>query len=88
MVVGLPDDEWGERIVAAVVPHDGATAEADEIRAFVRARLRGSRTPDVVVIRGSLPYTLTGKLLRREIVADLSFPAAVQTQKGFDNSPP
>ena len=80
-VVGVPDEEWGERIVAAVVPHEGATADADEIRAFVRARLRGSRTPDDVVIRGSLPYTPTGKLLRREIVADLSSPAAVQTSE-------
>ena len=80
-VVGVPDEEWGERIVAAVVPHDGATAEADEIRAFVRARLRGSRTPDDVVIRGSLPYTLTGKLLRREIVADLSAPAVIQASE-------
>jgi acyl-CoA synthetase (AMP-forming)/AMP-acid ligase II len=78
-VVGVPDEEWGERIVAAVVPLEGALADADEIRAFVRARLRGSRTPDDIVIRDSLPYTPTGKLLRREIVADLSSPAAVQT---------
>jgi len=80
-VVGVPDEEWGERIVAAVVPYEGATADADEIRAFVRARLRGSRTPDDVVIRDSLPYSPTGKLLRREIVADLSSPAAVQTSE-------
>jgi acyl-CoA synthetase (AMP-forming)/AMP-acid ligase II len=71
-VVGVPDEEWGERIVAAVVPHEDAAPDADEIRAFVRARLRGSRTPDDVVLRDSLPYTPTGKLLRREIVADLS----------------
>ena len=80
-VVGLPDEEWGERIVAAVVPLEGAPADPDEIRAFVRARLRGSRTPDNVVIRDSLPYSPTGKLLRREIVADLFFPAAVQTSE-------
>ena len=80
-VVGVPDEEWGERIVAAVVPYAGATADADEIRAFVRARLRGSRTPDDVVIRDSLPYSPTGKLLRREIVADLSSPAAVRTSE-------
>jgi acyl-CoA synthetase (AMP-forming)/AMP-acid ligase II len=80
-VVGVPDEEWGERIVAAVVPHEDATPDADEIRAFVRARLRGSRTPDDVVLRDSLPYTPTGKLLRREIVADLSSPAAVQASE-------
>ena len=54
-VVGVPDDEWGERIVAAVVPNDGAVIDADQIRSFVRARLRGSRTPDDVVVRRSLP---------------------------------
>jgi acyl-CoA synthetase (AMP-forming)/AMP-acid ligase II len=80
-VVGVPDEEWGERIVAAVVPYEDATPHADEIRAFVRARLRGSRTPDDVVLRDSLPYTPTGKLLRREIVADLSSPAAVQASE-------
>jgi acyl-CoA synthetase (AMP-forming)/AMP-acid ligase II len=80
-VVGVPDEEWGERIVAVVVPHEDATADADEIRAFVRARLRGSRTPDDGFVWGSLPYTPTGKLLRREIVAELSAPAAVQTSE-------
>jgi acyl-CoA synthetase (AMP-forming)/AMP-acid ligase II len=82
-VVGVPDEEWGERVVAVVVPLEGAAAGADEIRSFVRARLRGSRTPDDVVIRNSLPYTATGKLLRREIVADLSSPAAVHAPEGM-----
>jgi acyl-CoA synthetase (AMP-forming)/AMP-acid ligase II len=73
-VVGVPHDEWGEKIVAALVPQPDATIDPDEIRAFVRARLRGSRTPDEVVVRRELPYTPTGKLLRREIVNDLSSP--------------
>ena len=73
-VVGVPDDEWGERIVAAVVPRDGSVLDAEEIRSYVRARLRGSRTPDDVVVRPALPYTATGKLLRREISAQLAGP--------------
>jgi acyl-CoA synthetase (AMP-forming)/AMP-acid ligase II len=72
----MADDEWGEKIVAAVVPRDGETIDPDDIRAFVRARLRGSRTPDQVVVRPALPYTATGKLLRREIAADLTSPQA------------
>ncbi len=75
-VVGMPDDEWGERIVAVVVPREGAIIDPEEIRSFVRARLRGSRTPDEVVVRLELPYTPTGKLLRREIVAELTSPAS------------
>ncbi|QKW35558.1 long-chain fatty acid--CoA ligase [Actinomadura sp. NAK00032] len=81
-VVGTADPHWGERLVAVVVPAGpagtagpAAAAGADlaaELRAFVRARLRGSRTPDEVVFRSELPYTPTGKLLRREIVAGLA----------------
>ena len=75
-VVGTADPHWGERLVAVVVPEEGAgDGLAAELRAFVRSRLRGSRTPDEVVLWGELPYTQTGKLLRREIIAGLHSPA-------------
>jgi acyl-CoA synthetase (AMP-forming)/AMP-acid ligase II len=70
-VVGKPDDEWGERIIAVVVREPGAKVTGDDLRAYARERLRGSRTPDEVVWRGELPHTATGKLLRRELVAEL-----------------
>jgi acyl-CoA synthetase (AMP-forming)/AMP-acid ligase II len=68
-VVGVPDEEWGQRIVAAVVLAPGDRATSEELRAWVREHLRGSKTPDVVELRESLPYTETGKLLRREVQA-------------------
>ena len=74
-VVGVPDDEWGQRIAAAVVVRDGAELTADAVREHVRARLRGSKTPDTIVFRDSLPHTDTGKLLRRVVLAELT-PAA------------
>lgn len=37
----------------------------------MRSRLRSSRTPDTVVFRDELPYTPTGKLLRRDLIAEL-----------------
>ena len=40
-------------------------------RRFARGALRGSRTPDRIVFRDELPTTPTGKVLRREIIADL-----------------
>jgi acyl-CoA synthetase (AMP-forming)/AMP-acid ligase II len=70
-VFGVPDEEWGERIVAAVVCRPGQSVRPDEVRTYVRERLRGSRTPDDVVIRGELPYTATGKLLRRQLAAEV-----------------
>ena len=50
----------------------GATVDAEELQAFAREHLRGSKTPEVVVFRDELPRTPTGKLLRREILADLT----------------
>ncbi|MGW0177679.1 class I adenylate-forming enzyme family protein [Rhodococcus sp. NPDC003322] len=67
-VIGLPDDEWGERICAVVVPEPSETLEPEKIRAWCRARLRGSRTPDDVVFVDDLPRTPTGKLVRRDLV--------------------
>jgi acyl-CoA synthetase (AMP-forming)/AMP-acid ligase II len=71
-VLGRPDDEWGELIVAVVVREPAAAeVDADALRSFVRERLRGSRTPDEIVWRDELPHTATGKLLRRELVAEI-----------------
>jgi acyl-CoA synthetase (AMP-forming)/AMP-acid ligase II len=70
-VVGLPDEEWGQRIAAVVVRRAGAELDADEVRAFAREALRSSKAPDVVEFRDELPYTETGKLLRRYVRDDL-----------------
>jgi acyl-CoA synthetase (AMP-forming)/AMP-acid ligase II len=70
-VVGIPDEHWGQDIAAAVVLRPGSTVLPEELREWVRGRLRGSKTPAVVVIREALPQTATGKVLRRELLADL-----------------
>lgn len=70
-VVGPEDPQWGQIIVAVVVPTDGADPDPDELRYYVRKSLRGSRTPDRVVFRDELPATATGKILRRELVEEL-----------------
>lgn len=66
-VVGLPDPEWGEQVVAAVVPAPGETADAAALQQWVRDRLRSSRTPTRVDFVAELPYTESGKLLRRKV---------------------
>ena len=70
-VLGRPDEEWGERIVAFVVPARWPAPEVTTLQDWVRQRLRGSKTPDEVLFREELPHTDTGKLLRRELVRDL-----------------
>jgi acyl-CoA synthetase (AMP-forming)/AMP-acid ligase II len=71
-VVGIPDTEWGERVVAAVVAAPGAAVTEDELRTFVREQLRSTRTPERIEIRAELPYNETGKLLRRVLRDELT----------------
>jgi acyl-CoA synthetase (AMP-forming)/AMP-acid ligase II len=70
-VVGVEDPQWGQAIVAVVVPAAGTEPDPEELREHVRKSLRGSRTPDRVVFRDELPTTPTGKVLRREIIQEL-----------------
>jgi acyl-CoA synthetase (AMP-forming)/AMP-acid ligase II len=71
-VVGVPDDEWGERIAAVVVLRDGHSATPEELRDSVRSTLRSSKTPDTIEFRSKLPYTETGKMLRRIVLEELT----------------
>jgi acyl-CoA synthetase (AMP-forming)/AMP-acid ligase II len=66
-VIGVPDPEWGQRLVAVVV----GEGDAEAIRQWVRQRLRSSKTPDTIIFRPELPKTETGKLLRRVLQAEL-----------------
>jgi acyl-CoA synthetase (AMP-forming)/AMP-acid ligase II len=66
-VVGVPDDEWGERLAAYVVCRDGAELTADEVRAHVRSVLARHKVPRDVVFVGALPRNATGKVLHRRL---------------------
>ncbi|WP_243858332.1 class I adenylate-forming enzyme family protein [Mycobacterium sp. DL440] len=65
-VIGAPDAEWGEKVVAFVISNR-STVHADDVRDWVKSRLRSSRTPRDVHFVDELPYSDTGKLLRREL---------------------
>ena len=77
-VVGIEDPQWGQAIVAVVVPAMGIDPDPEVLREHVRKSLRGSRTPDRVVFRDELPTNATGKVLRREIVEELRAAPAEQ----------
>jgi acyl-CoA synthetase (AMP-forming)/AMP-acid ligase II len=68
-VVAAPSPEWGEEPVAFVV---ATGVDEDELKAWVRARLRSASTPTAIHFRDELPYSATGKLLRRELRAALA----------------
>jgi len=65
--VGMPDERLGERVKACVVLREGEQATAEEIIAFCRERLVAYKTPAEVEFRSSLPKSMIGKVLRREL---------------------
>lgn len=69
-VFGVPDDEMGESVRAAVQLVDPAAASdacAEELRAHLRERLASYKTPKVIDFVTELPRTPTGKLLKRQL---------------------
>ena len=72
-VVGLPDPEFGERVVAVVVPEDpGLTAE--KVTNFCREDLAGFKKPREVVFVDDLPRNTLGKVLKHKVRESLSEP--------------
>ena len=66
-VVGAPDDEWGEMVVAVVEPVEGVELDPEALRAFAAGRLARYQVPRRIDLVGSLPRTETGKLARRAV---------------------
>jgi acyl-CoA synthetase (AMP-forming)/AMP-acid ligase II len=70
-IFGVPDDEWGEKVAAVLVPASDAL-DVEQLAAFVKARLRSTKTPEVWSFRQALPYNDLGKLLRRQLKAEMA----------------
>jgi long-chain acyl-CoA synthetase len=61
---GVPDDDWGERLVAAVVPWPGADVDGDALRQALVHRVSRAKVPKTVLVVDELPRTPTGKVRR------------------------
>jgi long-chain acyl-CoA synthetase len=66
-VVGVPHDELGEEVGAAVVLKDGESLEADELKSYVKEQVAAYKYPRKVWFVDELPKGPTGKILKREI---------------------
>ena len=74
-VIGLPDDKWGERVVAVLQLHAGRSVKPEDIQAFVKARIGSVKSPKQVEIWSDLPRSKVGKVLKKDIRASLLKPA-------------
>jgi fatty-acyl-CoA synthase len=68
-VIGLPDEKWGERVVAVVQPKPGADLSAAEVQAFVKERIGSVKAPKQVEVWPDLPRSKIGKVLKPDIRA-------------------
>jgi acyl-CoA synthetase (AMP-forming)/AMP-acid ligase II len=68
-VIGIPDEKWGEAVMAVVVRREGATVTDGDLVAFARESLAGYKVPKGIVFTDVLPRNPSGKLLKREIRA-------------------
>ncbi|MCU0682801.1 MAG: fatty acid--CoA ligase family protein [Polyangiaceae bacterium] len=66
-VVGVPDDEWGERVRAYVVAREGRAPASAGLLAHCRERLSGPKVPREIVFLEALPRTPTGKVKKGEL---------------------
>jgi fatty-acyl-CoA synthase/long-chain acyl-CoA synthetase len=66
-VFGIPSDDWGEIVHAAIVVHPGATLAEADVDGHARAHLAGYKVPRSISWLDELPKTGSGKILKREL---------------------
>jgi fatty-acyl-CoA synthase len=66
-VIGVDDEEFGQRLKAFVVPRNGAELSAETVKSYVKENLARYKVPREVVFLGELPRNATGKVLKREL---------------------
>ncbi|MCL9793999.1 class I adenylate-forming enzyme family protein [Frankia sp. AgKG'84/4] len=73
-VIGTPHRELGQEVMAVVVAREGATVEAAAVRSWVATTLAGFKVPAHVRVVDALPYSASGKVLKRDL--EVRFAAA------------
>jgi acyl-CoA synthetase (AMP-forming)/AMP-acid ligase II len=66
-VVGVEDEDWGQRLRAVVVLQEGASVDEDELKGFVKDNLAAFKVPREIVFVDALPRNATGKVLKRDL---------------------
>jgi len=69
VVFGIPDEEWGESVMALVALNDGQAVTAEALIAHCRQHLASYKKPRLVHFVPELPKSAVGKVLRRELKA-------------------
>ena len=66
-VVGIPDEKWGEKVVAVVILKPGTSLDAEEIKKYCRDNIHKWKTPKEILFVEEIPKNRMGKVLRKEV---------------------
>ncbi|MFF2555731.1 long-chain fatty acid--CoA ligase [Nocardia sp. NPDC058058] len=66
-VIGVPDEDWGERVHAVIVCQPGRQVTAEQIREHVKTLIAGYKAPRTIDVVDALPVSGAGKILKREL---------------------
>jgi malonyl-CoA/methylmalonyl-CoA synthetase len=68
-VVGVPDEKWGEKVVAAVVSKPGHALSADDLQKVCREQLHNWKCPKQIIFIAEMPRNTMGKVLKDAVKA-------------------
>jgi len=74
-VIGVPDEQWGERPVAVVVLKPGGALTLEALQDYCRRKLAGFKVPKELIVRTDLPRNPSGKILKRVLREAIAAPA-------------
>jgi long-chain acyl-CoA synthetase len=66
-VVGIPDKEWGEKVIAFIVPKDNMSVSTSDMKTFLKSRLSPFKVPKEYVVVKEMPKNAAGKILKRDL---------------------
>lgn len=93
-IIGLPDSKWGEAVTAVVVAREGSELTLEDVRNHCSADLARYKLPKRLAVVSALPRTVSGKILKRQIRAELAeekiastdaFGGTLATRKSIDS---
>lgn len=68
-VIGVPDERWGERVHAVIVPRGGVSIDNDSLSQHCKRQIAGYKCPRSFEFRESLPMSAAGKILKKDLRA-------------------
>jgi malonyl-CoA/methylmalonyl-CoA synthetase len=80
-VIGVPDDEWGERVAAAVVLRDGHALDLQSLRTWAKQSLAVHKVPSRLLLLEALPRNAMGKVVKPSLAALFKEPRTDPTEQ-------